>query len=93
MADGDLWVIYNIPSDATGLPDAILQGLNTNDESGYTGPYLPSGETHRLTFILYALDVPLDLDPSATRGQVLAAMEGHVLATRELIGTYVGITP
>jgi Raf kinase inhibitor-like YbhB/YbcL family protein len=93
MADGDFWAVYNIPPDATGLPAGTLQGLNANQEIGFAGPYLPPDETHRHIFILHALDVPLDLDPGATQEQVLAAMKGHVLATSELIGTFVGITP
>ena len=97
------WVVYNIPPDATGLPEGVLQqpqllddtmqGLNTNEEIGYIGPFPPSGDTHRYAFILYALDEPLPLSPGAAREQVLAAMEGHILATRELIGMYVGVSP
>jgi Raf kinase inhibitor-like YbhB/YbcL family protein len=97
------WVIYNIPSDAAGLPEGVmpqpqledgtLQGLNSNEMLGYIGPYPPPGEWHRYAFVLYALDAPLDLGPSAKREQVLAAMEGHTLAASELIGTYVGVSP
>jgi Raf kinase inhibitor-like YbhB/YbcL family protein len=97
------WVVYNIPLDAPGLPEGVLQqpqlpdgtmqGLNANEMIGYIGPYPPAGETHRYAFTLYALDAPLDLEPGATGGQVLAAMEGHILATRELVGRYVGVSP
>jgi Raf kinase inhibitor-like YbhB/YbcL family protein len=97
------WVAYNIPPDAAGLPegmmpqprlpDGTLQGLNDNEVIGYIGPYPPTGETHRYVFVLHALDAPLDLEPGATRRQVLAAMEDHVLATGELMGTYVGVAP
>lgn len=97
------WVVYSIPADAGGLeeavmpqpqlPDGTLQGTNDNDMLGYIGPYPPAGETHRYAFILYALDGPLGLGPGARREQVTAAMEGHVLARSELIGTYVGVSP
>jgi len=97
------WVVYNIPADTTGLPEGVLQqpllpdgtwqGLNTNAELGYIGPYPSSGETHRYAFALYALDAPLELEPGATREQVLTAMEGRILAISELTGTYTGVAP
>lgn len=97
------WVVYNIPPEATGLPegtirqprleDGTLQGMNDNEVIGYIGPFPPAGETHRYAFILYALDTPLDLKPAARQAQMLAAMEGHVLATSTLIATYEGVLP
>lgn len=97
------WVVYNIPAETNSLPEGVLQqpqlpdgtfqGLNTNAELGYIGPFPPSGDTHHYAFVLYALDAPLYLEPGATREQVLAAMEGHVLATSELTGIYIGVRP
>jgi phosphatidylethanolamine-binding protein (PEBP) family uncharacterized protein len=41
-----------------------------------------------VTFIkLYALDIALDLR-GATKAQIERAMQGHVLASAELVGTY-----
>jgi Raf kinase inhibitor-like YbhB/YbcL family protein len=97
------WVVYNIPPTATllaegviaqpRLPDGTLQGTNGNEMLGYVGPFLGEGEVHHYTFTLYALDTPLVLSPGAKREQVLAALEGHILGTSELIGTYVGVLP
>lgn len=97
------WVVYNIPPTAAGLPEGIIaqpqladgtrQGMNDNAMLGYIGPYPPVGETHRYVFTLYALDAPLGLEAGATREQVLAALEGRVLATSELRGTYSGVLP
>jgi Raf kinase inhibitor-like YbhB/YbcL family protein len=91
------WVLFNIPSETRSLreniaPDAQLadgsmHGINSWGRPGYGGPCPPSG-THRYFFKLYALDTTLDLDDSADKEQVLAAMEGHVLAEAELMGTY-----
>jgi Raf kinase inhibitor-like YbhB/YbcL family protein len=97
------WVVYNIPPTVTSLAEGIIaqpqledgttQGINSNEMLGYIGPFPPAGEKHRYAFVLYALDAPLPLRPGAKRGQVAPAMEGHVLATSELIGTYVGGLP
>ncbi len=91
------WVVFNLPSDTRGLPenmppdaempDGSLQGKNSWPKTGYGGPCPPSG-THRYYFKLYALDTTLDLDPGATKGQVLAAIEGHVLTETQLMGRY-----
>jgi phosphatidylethanolamine-binding protein (PEBP) family uncharacterized protein len=53
---------------------------------GYGGPCPPIGR-HRYIHKLYALDITLDLR-GATKAQIERAMQGHVLANAELIGTY-----
>jgi len=91
------WVLFNIPGSATmlevglpadaELPDGSQQGTNSWGRVGYGGPCPPSG-VHRYFFKLYALDAPLALDENATKEEVLAAMEGHILMETELMGTY-----
>jgi hypothetical protein len=85
------WVVYNIPPDAKGieegrLPAGARQGKNDWKRSAYGGPCPPIGR-HRYFHKLYALDTVLELD-GATKDQLLAAMEGHILAAGELVGTY-----
>lgn len=90
------WVLYGLPADATGLREAIstkglppgtLEGTNDWGRTGYGGPCPPIGR-HRYVHTLYALDtVPADLDAPA-RAKLLGAIQGHVLASAELIGTY-----
>jgi Raf kinase inhibitor-like YbhB/YbcL family protein len=93
------WVVYNIPpgtvrlaegaSRATGsfdLPADALQGPTSFRRSDYGGPCPPSG-SHRYFFKLYALDIPLD-QSGLDKAALLQAMEGHVLAAGELMGTY-----
>ena len=92
------WVIFNIPSNSRGLPEAIptqnqlssgtLQGKNDFGTIGYRGPCPPAGSAHRYRFSLYALDKPLDLKPGAFKEQVLDAMNRHILAQGQLTGTY-----
>ena len=58
---------------------------------GYDGPYPPPNDErlHRYFFRLFALDVPaLDLPPRFGAGEVLRAMQGHVLAEAALYGIY-----
>jgi Raf kinase inhibitor-like YbhB/YbcL family protein len=89
------WVVYNIPPDTdslpenagkTRLPQGALLGLNDFKKTGYGGPCPPIGR-HRYFHKLYALDITLDLR-GATKSQIEQAMQGHVLANAELIGTY-----
>ena len=91
------WVLFNIPADVTMLPagippDATLQngarhGKNDFRKLGYGGP-CPPGGTHRYYFKLYALDTALNLESGSTKAQLLAAMEGHILAEGQLMGKY-----
>jgi Raf kinase inhibitor-like YbhB/YbcL family protein len=92
------WVIFNIPSDARKLDEAVparreleggaKQGKNDFGNLGYGGPAPPKGKPHRYFFKLYALDTTLDLPGGSTKDQLTAAMQGHVLAQGQLIGTY-----
>lgn len=95
------WVIYNIPADVSELPEAVadeaelsspkgaLQGTNDFVENQYGGPAPPPGPAHRYFFKIYALDTMIDLDSSsATKDELLSAIEGHILASGELIGKY-----
>jgi Raf kinase inhibitor-like YbhB/YbcL family protein len=91
------WVIYGLPPTLRGLPEGVsvdakpstggLNGNNGAGKSGYTGPCPPSG-VHHYFFRLYALDAALDATPGWTKVQLLQAMEGHILAQAELMGTY-----
>jgi len=86
------WVLYDIPARLTKLPEGDkqigLSGLNGLGQSGYMGPCPPSG-LHRYYFRLYAVDeASLGLPASASRGQVEAALKGHVLGVADWMGRY-----
>lgn len=91
------WVLFDIPPDKGGLPEHVpataesdgagVHGSNSWQHLGYGGP-CPPGGTHRYFFKLYALDTLLALPTGAGKAQLLSAMEGHVLARTELMGTY-----
>jgi Raf kinase inhibitor-like YbhB/YbcL family protein len=94
------WVIYCIPSTTRELAEAIprnsdhkgmKQGINSwpSNHVGYRGPAPPPGHgTHRYYFKLYALNQNLTLPSKASKEQVLKAIEGHVIAEAQLMGTY-----
>jgi Raf kinase inhibitor-like YbhB/YbcL family protein len=90
------WIMYNIPGTSAALPegmpkdarlaDGSAQGTNSARRTGYTPP-CPPGGTHRYFFKLYALDRTLELS-SAGKDELLQAMQGHILAQGELMGTF-----
>lgn len=87
------WVLYDIPPSATGVagggatPRGARDGANDWKRTGYGGPCPPIGR-HRYYFKLYALDTTLGDLGQPTKGRVLDAMKGHVLAEAVLMGTY-----
>lgn len=96
------WVVYDIPvgvselsegvspatSDPGGDPMGATNGTNDFKRTGYGGPCPPDGPAHRYFFELFALDAVLDLAPSATKSELLGAMDGKVIAQGSLMGTY-----
>lgn len=85
------WVLFDLPATATALPESEssgVQGMTNSGRTGYGGPCPPPGKPHRYFFKLYALDGPLSLRAGASKTDVERAMQGHVLATAQLVGTY-----
>ena len=86
------WVLWNIPANATGLPEGVPKGSQLPDGSyqiSATGPVYrgpgagANGPYHHYMFELYALDTMLDVKPTddafETRAKVMEAIQGHVL--------------
>jgi Raf kinase inhibitor-like YbhB/YbcL family protein len=88
------WLLYDIPPSvhalAEGATDAGVSGRNDFQQVGYGGPCPPrKDQSHRYFFRLHALDVDsLELPQGATRQEVEAAMEHHILEQAELMGKY-----
>lgn len=92
------WILFNLPPDVTSLNAAVprasrllsgaIQGINDFGAAGYGGPCPPPGRAHRYVFHVYALDTLLDLKSAARKADLLRAMEGHIVACGELVGTF-----
>jgi Raf kinase inhibitor-like YbhB/YbcL family protein len=95
------WLVWSIPATSTGLPEGVPQGAQLPDGSRqisasgavYRGPGAPAtGPMHHYTFEIYALDIPLDVQPGAneqeTRTKVLAAMQGHIRGKAVYVGLF-----
>jgi Raf kinase inhibitor-like YbhB/YbcL family protein len=98
------WVIYSIHGEIRSLPEGVepaetlaefqgaMQGKNSwpsGQTIGYRGPAPPKGHgVHHYHFKLYALDTVLSLKAEMTKAALEKAIEGHILGTGELIGTY-----
>lgn len=94
----DHWLVFNIPAKVRELPENMPTGMKFGDvaatfgknswkRNDYGGP-CPPGGTHRYFFKLYALDNTLPSDESTNKKQLLKAMDGHILAEAELMGTF-----
>jgi Raf kinase inhibitor-like YbhB/YbcL family protein len=85
------WIAWNIPGSAHALPEGglsgMVQGRNGLGRSSYFGPRPPSG-VHHYHFQVFALDAPLSLAADADFAALTAAMQGHVVAQGELVGTF-----
>jgi len=92
------WVVFNLPAGASGmaadapktpqLADGAKQGSNGMGAVGYKGPCPPPGKTHHYHFELFALDNSLQLPSDADAASLRAAMQNHVKASAELVGTF-----
>ncbi len=85
------WVVWNIPSSTTMIPEGgpLPTGANQYSLRGpqYMGPAPPAGHPyHHYIFQVYALNSTLDVPAGATRADVEKAMEGKIVAR----GAYVG---
>jgi Raf kinase inhibitor-like YbhB/YbcL family protein len=92
------WVLFDIPVEMAEIPEGAapaevgVPGTNDFGREGYGGPCPPPGHgPHRYFFTLYALDrsgVGLGLRRGARRAEVERALQGHILAEAQLMGTY-----
>ena len=95
------WVMYKIPADAGRLAEGVaakerldspkgsVQGTNSFREIGYGGPMPPRGHgVHHYHFRVYALSAEMEYQKGMDADALRKAMNGHVLAQGDLVGTY-----
>ncbi len=91
------WVAFDMPVDRHDLseglqrqplPDGTQQGRNDVREFGYSGPCPNAGSTHHYAITVYALDIRLGLPVDTTGPQLMRAIDGHILARGQILGTY-----
>jgi Raf kinase inhibitor-like YbhB/YbcL family protein len=95
------WIAL-IPGNVTRLPDDVdrraefprdvpgmRQGSNSHSQLGYFGPRPPAAQPpHRYHFQVFALDTRLNLPTGFNRHTLIKAMQGHVVAKGEIVGTF-----
>jgi len=86
------WLVWGLTPQRGQLLEGEVPprvGKNSFGNSEWLPPDPPTGHgPHDYVFQLFALDISLDLMPGAGRGDLIEAMEGHVLAAATLTGTY-----
>ena len=88
------WVMWNFGPETQQIKENTIPtgvgtvvGKNDFGNNEYGGPCPPSG-THRYQFTVYALDKKLDLPAVSGKKELLAVMNGHILAETKLTGKY-----
>lgn len=88
------WLLARIPPTTMSLgpgerPEGTVAGRNDYGTAGYGGPHPPVGDPpHRYFFRLYAVREPLGLSSGFTADDLRRAVEGKVLASGNIVGTY-----
>jgi Raf kinase inhibitor-like YbhB/YbcL family protein len=98
------WMVWNIPAVANGFPEGISPAApdlpdgshQTNGNPGqggimgYRPPCPPQNVAlpHHYVFELFALDTRPDLPATATRTDLLKAMDGHIVAHASVIAPF-----
>ncbi|TAJ94518.1 MAG: YbhB/YbcL family Raf kinase inhibitor-like protein [Gammaproteobacteria bacterium] len=88
------WLAWNIPAEAGGIPEGSLPegsvtGANLMRQNTYMGPGAPNGPRyHHYVFELYALNAKLDLPATASVDELMAALQGKVVAKAAYVGRF-----
>lgn len=98
LTDSLHWLAWNIPATATSLPEGVPNVATLPDGTvqithrntiGFVGPGWPGPTSyHHYTAELLALDTRLSLGTTATRDEVMAAANGHILGRAALAGRF-----
>jgi Raf kinase inhibitor-like YbhB/YbcL family protein len=91
------WAVWNIPGTARGIPEGLpkktpladgSQQTVNHGEIGYSPMCGRPGKKLHYMFELFALDIKLDVPPTAMRDELLNAMDGHIIGKNVYIGRF-----
>jgi Raf kinase inhibitor-like YbhB/YbcL family protein len=86
------WIAWNIPSadiPEGSLPDGGVHGANVRGANAYMGPGANNpGKYNHYVFEIYALSENLDLPATASRPELLEAMNGKIVAKTAYVGRF-----
>jgi len=98
------WMVWNMPAGANSLPAGVSSASadlpdgshQTNGNAGQGGifgyrPPCPPQDVpvaHHYAFELFALDQKLDLPATATRADVMKAMDGHIAGHASIVAPF-----
>lgn len=82
------WLLWNVRPMEMIVENTApgVQGKNSFGKMNYGGPCAPVGSTHRYYFRVFALDKVLDVPIGSSKEILERAMQGHILASGEIIG-------
>jgi Raf kinase inhibitor-like YbhB/YbcL family protein len=87
------WVMAKIDPSVQAIaegtvPDGVVQGTNSTNKVGWTGPCPPKGSPHHYVFTLYALTEPSGLTDGVAGKSAVSMLMQRKAATTTLVGTY-----
>ena len=92
------WVLYGIAPTTVAIPEgssakgtspvAAQLGKNSWGKTEWGGPCPPPGGKHHYYFRVYAVDTGLSLPRGVSKPDIMRAIDGHILAQGELMGTF-----
>jgi Raf kinase inhibitor-like YbhB/YbcL family protein len=98
LTDSLHWLAWNIPATATSLPEGVPNVATLPDGTvqishrntiGFVGPGWPGPTSyHHYIAELFALDTRLPLTTTASRDEVMAALNGHILGRAAYEGRF-----
>ncbi|MBI3633573.1 MAG: YbhB/YbcL family Raf kinase inhibitor-like protein [Candidatus Vogelbacteria bacterium] len=85
------WLVWNIDPRKNVIKENEeafgVVGSNSYGHVKYDPPCPPNGE-HHYFFRVFALDTLLDLSAGSTKDKLVTAINGHIVASSELLGRY-----
>lgn len=87
------WTVWNIDSDSRTIfedtvPADAIEGTNSGNKVGWSGPCPPPGPAHSYVFRVFALNEMLILPTETNREEFLQAIQGKIVSYGETTAIY-----